>query len=107
MTDKCDDASATLDLPDLNFLISATARQIVFHCALRRILLSRDDFAHIFDFFLGLFYLSDRGPALILTLAPIFQLRLHLLNAFFRRQPREGRCPRLVLTWITCASRCC
>ena len=34
MADKCDDASGTLDLPDLNFLISATASQVIFDRAI-------------------------------------------------------------------------
>lgn len=104
MSDKCDDASATLDLPDLNFLISAAASQIVFYSALGCILLLSDDFAHIFGLFFGLaFCWLGSGPALIqVRFALIFQLLFHLLNALFRRQPRRSRLPSLILTcrWL-------
>ena len=88
MADKCDDASAALNLPDLDFLISAAGRQIVFDSAHCCVILLGGDFAHIFGLFFRLFLCSCRLPfTLFLRLSPVLQCQLHLLDSFLSSEP--------------------
>jgi len=97
MTNERNNASATLDLPDLDLLISAAGRQVVFNRALCGFRASSCNLAHILGFLLGLLVVGRSCWALFVLFAAFLELLLHLLDALLSREPGGCCCAGLVL----------
>lgn len=107
VTYKRDDASATLNLPDLDLLISAAGRQKVLNCALRGFGVCSGDLAHILGLLLRL--VLDRSrlvPVLLRRLTAILELLLHLLDALLRCESRCDSCAAVVGPVTICVTAC-
>ena len=104
MADKCDDASGTLDLPDLNFLISATTSQVVFDGAIGVYYICAASNFLAFLLFVGVV----RGvSSSFFALAFRLELLLHLLNALFGGHSRRCVGPPIGIdAGAICRGRC-